>query len=823
MEATQELTRSQRAAEERMARNGHLRSHRNFREALEKGNIGRTKIGIQLAKNATDGVAKILREKLEGSPRGGRPVLTVTRERELIEAIGEDRVAWVALQAVIHICAPDRRPNAPHLQKVVMEIASALEDEYRLDQARKEDYPGYVKLIQRVKRARTSVRERWIREGLSLAKEGPTPARIPAKTKTALGQYILTILLTDTDLLTTFRGERPKKKHMARPVLVTLSEHAVEWMHQAADRLGDLFPVLTPCLQTPKDWDGPHSGGYYTPELSRCFIIRGEEAADFLDPEDSAEVYDSINLLQRVPYEVSPLAWDIYSYSFEKDMQLGGMALREKHPLPPRPTDEYGNPMPDGHPSWKDYRVQARGVHRANADKWSKVIVYSRIYNIARDHKGHPIYFPQRLDWRGRCYPMPQYLQPQGCDAAKGLLRFAEGKPIETEEQADWLRIHLANTWGNDKVPFRERIEWVAQNEDWIREVAKDPLGCRKWEDADEPWQFLTAVEDYERLMKQGLGALGHAIVGMDGSCNGLQVYSLLSRHREEGLATNCVPCDTPQDIYQEVANEAALELSMMEDERYREVGREWLADLGGEVPRALAKRPVMTTPYGCTFGTIIRYVDEWRFENPKATRWPAFAPQASIAMAKALTKAIENVVHGAFECMEWLRQVANLFSDSNLEVGWVTPVGFPVRQTYYRMDSHTINTHFRGRHTHYTYFRDAEDKEILRRKQADALPPNFVHSLDAAAMMRTVLYASRAGVTNLSMVHDSYGTTAAEAPVLARELRNAWHDVFAANPLEDFRDQVLQLLPQGTEIPDLPARGDLDLKELHQSKYFFA
>ncbi len=822
METTQELTRSQRAAEERMARNGHLRAQRTFREALEKGNIGRTRIGIQLSKSAVDGLAQILEERLTPK-RAGQPTKAVINERELIEALGVRRTAWVSLQAAVHTASPGARTKTPTAQSVVTAIATALEDEYRLDQAKAEDYPGYAKLIKRVSKARPSVRERWIREGLSKAKEGPTPSRLPRSTKLALGQFILTILLTDTDIFTTKRGPNPTSKKKVRPLLISLSEEAMAWMVQAADRLGALFPVLTPCVQTPRDWTDPYHGGYYTDELARCLIIRGEAVADYLAPEHSSEVYEAINTLQRVPMEVNPAVWDVFSHSFEKDLAFGGMALREKHELPAKPTDEYGNPAPDGSPEWVEYRAAARKVHRANADKWSRVIVNTRLYNIAREHRNHPIFFPHRLDWRGRCYPMPQYLQPQGCDAAKGLLRFAEGKPIEKEEQADWLRIHLANTWGNDKVAFSERIEWVAQNESWIREVGKDPLGCRAWEDADEPWQFLAAAEDYGRFLEGGFGTESSVVVGMDGSCNGLQVYSLLSRHDVEGRATNCLPSDVPQDIYQQVADQAAVELAGFDKEDRQRVGREWLEDLGGEVPRSLAKRPVMTTPYGCTFHTIVRYVDEWRDENPGATRFGGFAPGASHTMALALSSAIQKVVHGAFECMAWLRQVADLCSKAGQEVRWMTPIGFPVQQTYYKMDRETVKTHFRGRCTLYRYFRDMENPEILRRKQADALPPNFVHSLDATAMMRTVLYARRAGVSNLSMVHDSYGTTAAEAPVLARELRNAWVDVFEGDPLQEFADQVKQSLPEGTELPETPEKGTLDIQEIKNSLYFFA
>jgi len=39
-------------------------------------------------------------------------------------------------------------------------------------------------------------------------------------------------------------------------------------------------------------------------------------------------------------------------------------------------------------------------------------------------------YFPSNLDFRGRVYPIPPYLHHLGSDLSRGLLTFAEGKPL---------------------------------------------------------------------------------------------------------------------------------------------------------------------------------------------------------------------------------------------------------------------------------------------------------------------------------------------------------------------------------------------------------
>lgn len=57
-------------------------------------------------------------------------------------------------------------------------------------------------------------------------------------------------------------------------------------------------------------------------------------------------------------------------------------------------------------------------------------------------------------------YPVPVILNPQGDDCAKALLRFGKRKALGPHGLR-WLRIHLANSIGWDKLPFDERIQRV--------------------------------------------------------------------------------------------------------------------------------------------------------------------------------------------------------------------------------------------------------------------------------------------------------------------------------------------------------------------------
>ena len=56
-----------------------------------------------------------------------------------------------------------------------------------------------------------------------------------------------------------------------------------------------------------------------------------------------------------------------------------------------------------------------------------------------------------------------------------------------------WMKVHLANLFGNNKIPHSERIQWTDDHIEQVREAVADPLdGTRWWADADEPFQGTT-------------------------------------------------------------------------------------------------------------------------------------------------------------------------------------------------------------------------------------------------------------------------------------------------------------------------------------------
>jgi DNA-directed RNA polymerase len=113
-------------------------------------------------------------------------------------------------------------------------------------------------------------------------------------------------------------------------------------------------------------------------------------------------------------------------------------------------------------------------------------------------------YYPHNLDFRGRAYPMHPYLNHLGSDVCRGLLEFAEGRPLG-KTGLYWLKIHLANLYGGgvDKYSFEGRLTFVEDNIDNIIDSAERPLeGKRWWLEAEDPFQCLSVCMDLTDALK---------------------------------------------------------------------------------------------------------------------------------------------------------------------------------------------------------------------------------------------------------------------------------------------------------------------------------
>jgi DNA-directed RNA polymerase len=195
-------------------------------------------------------------------------------------------------------------------------------------------------------------------------------------------------------------------------------------------------------------------------------------------------------------------------------------------------------------------------------------------------------------------------------------------------------------------------------------------------------------------------------------------------------------------------------------------------------------------------------------------------AYDALVWLGGVVWDAIGEVVLAARDCMVWLRDISDKCIEVGVAPGWVTPSGFPVLQHYKKGKSKLvllkIGDPLAIRLTQPVNKDDA-------RKHRNGIAPNFIHSLDAALMVRTVNRANQLGVKDFMMIHDSFATHAANAGILADVIRDEAVSMFSEDLLENFRGQIQELVGDAFVVPPPPASGTLDITGLLQSRYFFA
>tara|TARA_B110000977_G_scaffold66161_1_gene89993 strand:- start:837 stop:1532 length:696 start_codon:yes stop_codon:yes gene_type:complete len=231
-----------------------------------------------------------------------------------------------------------------------------------------------------------------------------------------------------------------------------------------------------------------------------------------------------------------------------------------------------------------------------------------------------------------------------------------------------------------------------------------------------------------------------------------------------------------------------------------------------------------MIVPYSGTRHACRAYIQESLADKCKGNDpWQGDYFQPALYLSNFVWQAIGEVIVSAFEAMNYIKDIAKLYVDNGLSFYWTTPTNIIVRQYYPNSKKRRIQSHLNGSIVRLSY-REPEEDSIDSRKMLSAASPNFVHSLDAAALTLTVDNCLDKGITDFAMVHDSYATHSPNMPKLNNELRSAFVTMYENNDvLMDLYVAAVASLPQDVVVPPPPQQGDLNLSDVLLSDYFFA
>ena len=632
--------------------------------------------------------------------------------------------------------------------------------------------------------------------------------------KLKIGRLVLEVILTSTSMVYV---KTIQVRAKLRKKFVYITPAFEEYLQKAKDFLVDKTSFFLPMVVPPRPWtiaSGLYGGGYMTDHVRPYPLVKKASTAwlDEIIDNDPEVLITAVNAIQNTPWKVNATVLEALETVYHLDKGLAGLPTSSREELPPAP-EEFD----------KNYRRLCWMTHERNRRQLTKRLFISQVIWLGQKFSEFDrFYFPHDLDSRGRAYPKPAFLNPQGPDYVKGLLEFSDGRPLGTHGAAAWLAVHVANSWGEDKVSMDKRIGWTTAHEEMILSCARNPLDDLRWTEADSPFQFLQAALAWQGYLSEGLSYVCHVPIAVDATCSGLQHYSAMLRDERGGRAVNLTNTEVRQDVYADVAARTVELMTADLTTDFANVAQAWL-DFG--MDRKLTKRSVMVVPYAATYISCVEYTREAvkeRLDKGAVMPWAGDDNVFIHYGAKKIWKAIEETVVAASEAMRWISKSASTYANAEgtRSLNWGTQSGMVVWHRKPQLKQWRMDTILDGTRIRMAAYRDQPGLDPV--KMASSTPPSFIHSLDAAHMCLVLDASLHAGLSDFGVIHDSFSTHACDMDVFNQCIRDTFHEMYAD---QDVLDGLRQCLQEKLEepLPALPARGTLDIDQVRSSTFFFS
>lgn len=245
---------------------------------------------------------------------------------------------------------------------------------------------------------------------------------------------------------------------------------------EAAETTLTFDSFVIPMLCPPVPWVSPNFGAYIlTPtKLMRCVegAVQHHLLLERCPRSNLYSVMDSLNQLGNCPWKVNQPVLDIVISIFNDKGN-------EKLDIPPPPS-EAPQPIkhfPEGSPLTKvALKREMTRCRKKAVEMYSLRMDALYKLSIAKHMGDRVFWFPHNMDFRGRTYPCPPHFNHLGSDLTRGILLFAEGKPLGPQG-LDWLKIHLINLTGlKKKNSLQERLAYANEIMADILDSADSPL-----------------------------------------------------------------------------------------------------------------------------------------------------------------------------------------------------------------------------------------------------------------------------------------------------------------------------------------------------------
>ncbi|KAI1174644.1 DNA-dependent RNA polymerase [Nemania sp. FL0916] len=575
---------------------------------------------------------------------------------------------------------------------------------------------------------------------------------------------------------------------------------------------GDYLARHLPMLVEPLPWSKFDRGGFLEFPAQLMRVKNGERDQKIytdaaIERGDLDQVGKALDVLGRTAWRINRPVFDVQLEAWNSGEKVANIPpLNPNIPIPEEP-DVSDDPL-----ARREWLKRVKLVENEKSGLHSERCFMNFQFDIARAFREQTFYFPHNMDFRGRAYPIPAYLNHMGADHVRGLLQFAVGKELG-ENGLRWLKVQLANVFGFDKASLDEREAFAMDHLEDISDSVLHPLtGRRWWLKAEDPWQCLAACFELKAALDSPdpTKFVSHLPVQQDGTCNGLQHYAALGGDTWGAQQVNLLPGDRPADVYSAVAD--LVKAGIADD---LALGGFLAKAVDGKITRKVVKQTVMTNVYGVTFmGAKAQVLKQLKAAHPNIEEETGIpTPLLASYIATKIFKGLSTMFRGAHDIQYWLGECAgrvcraltreqldriseeaskpprkstvtiakkkrkpsskameDLLDQFRSTIIWTTPLRMPIVQPYRKSTSRVISTCLQDLNL---AIPDRSDP-VNRRKQLQAFPPNFIHSLDASHMLLSALECDDLGLS-FAAVHDSFWTHAADVNVMNRVLRDAF------------------------------------------------
>ena len=284
--------------------------------------------------------------------------------------------------------------------------------------------------------------------------------------------------------------------------------------------------VQLPMLTEPRKIDG--KGLYYpyiNPDTTNLHLFEGDlikgKYNQKMNTVGSDNLYESINHLNSIKFKINRTMLNFVLqewYNSESKLFKGHNIFQ-----PILDTDS------------KDIKAKKLSSN-------SKYNLYSNIITIASLYRDKEFYLPVFVDFRGRVYPLSNYISYQAGDLGRSLLLFADCYAEKLNKTGiECLNIYLANLAGYDKLPWNDRLFKVDEIINEYVESSKISKNNIKYvednlDKISEPFQFISIMVAKLSTLNNPEQAISNPIL-FDASCSGIQHIASLTLEKE--LAKN--------------------------------------------------------------------------------------------------------------------------------------------------------------------------------------------------------------------------------------------------------------------------------------------